>query len=212
MVHPWCMFQRSRVMDDRFDGVMVPWTSMNAAYAGAMEATTEATELPDHRDGTAMDTEGEAAVGRIALWCAWLEQALVDLCAKLINDDNARIGYAVTANMSASGMVQLAKTLISGTDSLSEQSKAEALAILTDAKVALERRNGVLHSVVGGSFVEGKAAFSNGKRKTFKVGHPQAGNQMYVLLGFEELDEIGASIYKTMNDLYSLDLQINSLP
>lgn len=154
-----------------------------------------------------MDAEGEAAVGRIALWCAWLEQGLVDLCSQLINQDKSAIGHAVTANMSASGMVQLARTLVRESYSISEQNKAAALIVLADAKTALEKRNGVLHSAVGGSLLEGKTTFWNGKRKTFKEDHPEAGRQMYVHLGFEELDGIGASIFKTMDQLYSLDLR-----
>jgi hypothetical protein len=172
----------------------------------SMETTTGTTELPDHRKYTAMETEGEAAVGRIALWCAWLEQTLVDLCAELINGDNLGIGNAVTLNMSASGMVQLAKTLIYGSDSISEQNKAEAAIRLAAAKVALEKRNGVLHSAVGSSLLEGKTAFWNGKRKRFKKDHPEAGKLMYVQLSLEELDEIGASIYKAMDELASLNL------
>lgn len=172
-----------------------------------MNVTTDTTDLPEYRTNTAMDAEGEAAVGRIALWCAWLEQSLVDLCAQLINADNSGIGHAITANMSAAGMVQLAKTLVRESSSVSEQNKAEALVVLTDAKAALEKRNGVLHSAVGGSLLAGKTTFWNGKRKKFKEDHPEAGRQMYVHLGFEELDEIGASIYETMDRLYSLDLR-----
>lgn len=57
-------------------------------------------------------------------WCAWLEPTLVDLCAELINGDKPGIGHAVTANMSASVTVQLAKTLVNESASISKQNKA----------------------------------------------------------------------------------------
>ena len=97
-----------------------------------------------------MTQEGEAAVGRIAIWAAYVEQHLVDLCAELINDSNAGIGHAVTANMSASSMIQLAKKLLVESNTISAENKTETLAALVEAKSALEQRNKILHATVGG--------------------------------------------------------------
>jgi hypothetical protein len=66
-----------------------------------MDAEPVAPERPEHRIYTGMTAEGEAAVGRIAIWAAFVELNLVEMCASLINS-NREIGYTVTANMSAS--------------------------------------------------------------------------------------------------------------
>lgn len=100
----------------------------------AMNAEPATPEKPDHRRYTSMTTEGEAAVGRIAIWAAYVEQHLVDRCAGLINGSNFEVGYAVTANMSASSMIQLARKLLSESETVNPANKARTLAALTEAK------------------------------------------------------------------------------
>lgn len=136
--------------------------------------------IQEHRIYTGMALDGEAAVGRIAIWAAFVEQNLVDLCASLINSD-FEIGYAVTANMSASSMIQLAKKLVSESKIVSDQDRAEALALLAEAKAALEQRNKILHATVGDFMFEGKMAFYNSRRKK---GPAAAGQQPQVEAAF----------------------------
>jgi hypothetical protein len=148
-----------------------------------------------------MTLDGEAAVGRIAIWAAFVEQNLVDLCASLINND-FEIGYAVTANMSASSMIQLSKKLVSESKTVSDEERAEVLAMLAEAKAALEQRNKILHATVGDFMLEGKTAFYNSRRKK---GPAAAGQQPQVEAAFhgaEDLDEIGARLFKVSEDLW----------
>ncbi|MBD1540553.1 hypothetical protein HC749_20635 [Arthrobacter sp. S13_S34] len=158
-------------------------------------------EEPDHRRYTAMNAEGEAAVGRIAIWAAYVEQNLVDLCASLINS-NPKVGHAVTANMSASSMIQLAKKLLSESKDVSADKKARTLAALTEAKAVLELRNKILHATVGGSFVKGKTAFYNSRRKTVPGVAGRLPQLEAALHGPEDLDEIGARLYKAQEELW----------
>ena len=85
-----------------------------------MDTEPEVSEIQGHRTYTGMTSEGEAAVGRIAIWAARVEQNLVRLCVRLINSDDHRIGYAVTANMGASAVIELAKKLVTGSTSTSD--------------------------------------------------------------------------------------------
>jgi hypothetical protein len=166
-----------------------------------MSAEPATPEKPDHRRYTSLDAEGEAAVGRIAIWAAFVEQSLVDLCASLIND-NFEVGYAVTANMSASSMIQLAKKLVSETQSVSPKSKAHTIALLTEAKGALEQRNKILHATVGSSLEKGKTAFYNSRRKKAPAPAGKTPQLEAAFHGPEDLDEIGARLYKVQEDLW----------
>jgi len=169
------------------------------------EATSE---LPDHRTYTAMNAEGEAAVGRIAIWAAWVEQHTVDLCAELINEDHS-VGNIVTANMSASGMIQLAKKLATESEWVEAETKADTLAALNEAKAALEQRNSVLHATVGGSLLEGKTAFWNSRRKRFRTGK-LVGQLEAAHHDPAELDEIGERLYKAMDAVFESYLSVYS--
>lgn len=172
-----------------------------------MDETQAASELPDHRTYTAMTVEGEAAVGRIAIWAAWVEQHLVDLCAELINGDNLGVGNVVTANMSASALIQLTKKLVSESEAVTPEAKAATLAALMEAKAALEQRNKILHATVGGSLLEGKTAFYNSRRKRFSAG-PLVGQLEAAHHGPADLDEVGARLYKAMEDIFESHLTL----
>ncbi|MEW1857003.1 hypothetical protein AB0282_11890 [Pseudarthrobacter oxydans] len=157
-------------------------------------------EVQGHRAYVGMTSEGEAAVGRIAIWAASVEENLTDLCASLINSDS-EVGYAVTANMSASQMIQLSRRLVTDSKTASDKDRAEVQALLTEAKAALEQRNKILHATVGELMFEGKTAFSNRRKK----GPAAAGQQPRwetTLHGVEELDEIGARLFKVSEDLW----------
>ena len=148
-----------------------------------------------------MSAEGEAAVGRIAIWAAHVEQGLVDLCASLINS-NFEVGYAVTANMSASSMIQLAKKLVSESETASAKNKAHTLAALTEAKAALEQRNKILHAAVGSSLEKDKTAFYNSRRKKAPAAAGKLPQLEVAFHGLEDLDEIGARLYRSHEDLW----------
>jgi hypothetical protein len=172
-----------------------------------MDEASATPERPKHRTYTAMTQEGEAAVGRIAIWAAYVEQHLVDLCAELINESDAAVGHAVTANMSASSMIQLAKKLLVESDTTSAENKATTLAALTEAKAALEQRNKILHATVGGSLIEGTTTFWNSRRKRFTSG-PLVGQLEAAQHSPEELDAVGARLYKAMDDLWECYLSV----
>jgi hypothetical protein len=173
----------------------------------SMDEASTAPERPEHRTYTAMTQEGEAAVGRIAIWAAYVEQHLVDLCAELINKGDATVGHTVTANMSASSMIHLAKKLLAESDTTAEN-KAGTLAALTEAKAALEQRNKILHATVGGSLVEGTTTFWNSRRKRFTSG-PLLGQLEAAQHSPAELDAIGARLYKAMDDLWECYLSVS---
>jgi hypothetical protein len=108
---------------------------------------------------------------------------------------NAAVGHNMTANMSASSLIQLAKKLLGESDTTSAQNKAITLAAPTKAKAALEQRNKILHATVGGSPVEGTTTFWKSRRKRFNSG-PLVGQLEAAQHSPVELDAIGARLYK----------------
>lgn len=135
-----------------------------------MDAELETTQIHGHRAYTGMTSEGEAAIGRIAIWAANVEQNLVNLCARLINIDDHHIGYIVTANMGASAVSELARKLVTDSASISDEDRVEVLAMLTEARAALVQRNKILHASVGEVMFEGKSVFYRRKRGTVPAG------------------------------------------
>lgn len=157
-------------------------------------------EIEGHRAYVGTTSEGEAAVGRIAIWAASVEQNLADLCARLINSDT-EVGYAVTANMSSSSVIQLVRKLVTDSKTASDKDKAEVLAMLTEARAALEQRNKILHASVGELMFEGKTVFFQRRKKgPVPVGQSPAWES--TMHGLEELDEIGARLFKVSEDLW----------
>lgn len=140
-----------------------------------MDTEPEVSEIQGHRTYTGMTSEGEAAVGRIAIWAARVEQNLVRLCVRLINSDDHRIGYAVTANMGASAVIELAKKLVTGSTSTSDEDRADILAMLTDARAALVQRNQILHASVSEIRFGDKPSFIRRKRDRGTVGRIRSG-------------------------------------
>lgn len=159
-------------------------------------------ELPDHRSYTSITMEGEAAVGQIAIWAAWLEQNLVDLCAELINGRDLSIGHAVTANMSTASMISLAKKLVSESATISPEDKARTLAVLVQAKAALEQRNKVLHATVGGTLEPGMTAFYNSRRRMVPGVDGKLPQLEAALRSPSDLNDIGAQVHKAMDDVW----------
>ena len=119
----------------------------------------EAVEIQGHRRWVGTTSEGEAAIGRIAIWAAAVEDNLVRLCAFLINSTDPDVGYAATANMSASATIQLARKLLTDSKTVSSQDTAELLEMLTEARASLEQRNRILHATVGEIMIGDKTVF-----------------------------------------------------
>ncbi|MGJ9403544.1 hypothetical protein [Arthrobacter sp. KK5.5] len=160
------------------------------------------TEMQGHRAYVGTTSEGEAAVGRIAIWAASVEQNLVHLCARLINTDDYEIGYAVTANMSASAVIELVRKLVTDSTTTIDKDRVEVLAMLTEARAALVQRNRILHASVGELMFGGKTVFSR-RRKNGPAPDGRSPVWESSLLGLDELDEIGARLFKVSEDLWA---------
>lgn len=161
----------------------------------------EHTEVQGHRAYVGTTSEGEASIGRIAIWAATVEENLENLCVRLINGSNSEVGYAVTANMSASSIIQLARKLVTDSKTVSDEDKAEVLTMLTEAKAALEQRNKILHGRVGELMLEDKTTFFH-RRKKGSVTAGEDPGWFSTSLGEQELDEIGARLFNVSEDLW----------
>ncbi|TNB69740.1 hypothetical protein FHJ30_17475 [Arthrobacter sp. BB-1] len=161
----------------------------------------EDTEVQGHRAYVGTTSEGEAAIGRIAIWAATVEENLESLCVRLINSGKSEVGYAVTANMSASSIILLARKLLTDSKTVSDEDKAEVLVMLTEAKAALEQRNKILHGRVGELMFEGKTTFFH-RRKKGSGPAGEAPGWFSTSLREQELDEIGARLFDVSEDLW----------
>jgi hypothetical protein len=161
----------------------------------------DTTEVQGHRVFVGTNLEAQAAIGRIAIWAAYVEDNLVELCARLVNSDDREVGYAVTVNMNASSVIQLARKLITRSKTASAKDKTEVLTMLTAAKAALEQRNKILHGTVGPLMFQGKTVF-NHRRKSGPVPLGQNPGWQQTSLGIDELDEISARLFNLSEELY----------
>lgn len=151
--------------------------------------TTEG--IPDHIAYTSLDIEGQAAVGRIALWAAWVEFSIAWLCNYLISDRYEK-GAVVTRNMSAGGMLKLSRELVKASPQLKEDS-TRILDLLTRVQSALDDRNEVLHGSVGGAL----DALNGDRLAAF---HSRKNNQA-VLLTNDQLDRKGKRLHELLDEL-----------
>lgn len=155
----------------------------------------EDTALPDYRTYTSMSMEGEAAVGRIAIWAAWLEQTLAHFCAALING-RAGVGTTLTEGMTASQLIQTSKKLaLSVYSPLSPELQDRVVKVLAMAKQALEQRNRILHASVGGSLTPDTTAFFS--RRLNAKGLMEA-----AVHSPAELDVMGAKLHAAMEEVW----------
>lgn len=151
--------------------------------------------FPNYRTHTSMSLEGEAAVGRIAIWAAWLEQALAHFCSALINGRTG-VGTTLTEGMTASQLIQTSKKLALSVHSpLSLELQGQVVKVLAAAKQALEQRNKILHASVGGSLTQGATAFHS--RRLNANGQMQA-----AVHSPGELDGMGAKLHETMEAVW----------
>ena len=148
-----------------------------------------------------MSLEGEAAVGRIAIWAAWLEQTLAHFCSALIGARNG-VGTTLTEGMTASQLIQMSKRLAtSHFSTLPAELQDRVVKTLTIAKQALEQRNKILHGPVGGSLEPNTTAFSS--RRLNAKGLLDA-----VVHSPDELDAMGANLYGAMEELDDLTFEV----
>lgn len=162
----------------------------------------EDAEVQGHRLWVGTTPEGEAAVGRIAIWAAAVEDNLVELCVSLINHLDPEVGYSVVTNMSASSMILLAKKLATDSDAVRDEDRADVLAMLTEAKAALEQRNKILHASTLEVMFGGKTAFRHRRKRGSVASGPQP-RWDTTLRGVDELDEIGARLFRVSEDLWA---------
>ena len=157
-----------------------------------------------HLSYTALTPEGEAAVGRIAIWAAWLEFSLSHLVITLLNGSYGASSI-VTRDSTASKLIELSKKLLKNKDAkIPPELQARTSTLLADAAAALKDRNEVLHGMSGGSMIPGSTAFTNRKRP-----------DEVALYNAEELDNIGKRLHCTMEEIYEcafdLDDHLTSL-
>jgi hypothetical protein len=144
-----------------------------------------------------MSMEGEAAVGRIAIWAAWLELTLAHFCSALIGARNG-VGTTLTEGMTASQLIQMSKRLTTSYFStLPEDLQGRVVKALATAKQALEQRNRILHGPVGGSWEPNTTAFYS--RRLNAKGLLDA-----AVHSPEELDAMGANLHAAMEELDDL--------
>lgn len=146
---------------------------------------------PAHHTYTSLDSEGVAAVGRVAIWAAWLERALADLASCLIDGVNGT-GPIVTNDLMASRLVDLSRKLLKNEYTAIPQALQEKTSgALTRASAALQQRNQILHGTVGGTFIPGSTAFHSRKLPDSPSIHNAA-----------ELDAMGARLHASMEEIY----------
>ncbi|MDV2980534.1 UNVERIFIED_CONTAM: hypothetical protein Q9R71_25480 [Actinomycetes bacterium ARC8] len=167
-----------------------------------MSSDPDFIEVQGHRAWVGTTPEGEAAIGRIAIWAASVEENLVHLCSRLINIDDHEIGYAVTANMNASAVIDLARRLVIDSKTTSDEDRADVMAMLTEAKAALVERNRILHASLGELMLGGKMLFRS-RRKKGPVPDGENPRWESTLRGLDELDAVGARLFNVSEDLWA---------
>ena len=103
--------------------------------------------------------------------------------------------------MSASSVIELVRKLVTDSTATSDKDRAEVLAMLTEARAALVQRNNILLASVGELMFEDKTVFYR-QRKKGPVPVGQNSVWESTLHGLEELDEIGARLFKVSEDLW----------
>ncbi|GAA1118372.1 hypothetical protein [Arthrobacter flavus] len=148
-------------------------------------------EIGTHRM-TSLTDAGEAAMGRIAVWAAYLEQNLADLVGEVLGD--LRMGRAITEGMTPSRTIDLVNKLFDEVPGISPEENQRVSATLREAKAALKDRNAVLHAQVGSAFAADAASFSSYRRRE---RHSQTRTDA-------ELDAIGERLHKVGWEIFDL--------
>jgi hypothetical protein len=106
---------------------------------------------------TQLTPEGEAAVGRIAIWAAMAERNLVDLIRFLEGTDSAT--NKKNATLSGSDAVKKNRKLVRDSAVLLPDERNEVCRVLDEVRKLLQERNAVIHAMVGTSARAGAATF-----------------------------------------------------
>lgn len=106
---------------------------------------------------THLTPDGEAAVGRIAIWAAAAERNLVDLISFLEGTDLATNRKNVTLTASAS--VKKNRILVRDSPVLLSDEQSKVYGVLDNVGELLRERNAVIHAMVGTSAEAGAATF-----------------------------------------------------
>lgn len=152
---------------------------------------------PKHRTYTSLEPEGEAAVGRVAIWAAWLETSLADLVSSLL-DSMTGADTIITGDMMASRLIEFSRKLLKNEYAkIPSALQVKTSDALTKASAALKQRNQILHGVVGGTLIPGSTAFHDRK-------HPGTAH----LHNAEELDLMGERLHASMEEIYDCSSEI----
>lgn len=152
----------------------------------------------EHRTHTSLTSEGEAAVGRVAIWAAWLENSLAELVSCLLDGMNGA-GAIITNDMMAAKLIDLSRKLLKNENAkIPSDLQVRTADALTRASATLKQRNLILHGLVGGSLVPGSTAFHDRKRPGVAYFH-----------NVEELDLMGERLHTSMEEIYECSWEIS---
>ena len=138
---------------------------------------------------TQLSTEGEAAIGRIAVWAGHLERNVAELEQRL------RVPQSKSSQF-AGRSVRAARTLIKASDLLEPPDKLQMLGVLDEAKKLLDTRNSVIHAVIGTSMTPGAATFR---------GRPEDPDR---ILTAEELDDIAEQLHEVAWNVFDCSMVV----
>jgi hypothetical protein len=145
--------------------------------------------IDDHR-ATQLSTEGEIAVGRIAIWASHLERNLGELAQRLSNFS------LPTAPSPGSRAIKEARALIRSCEALKSSDSTQILNVLTEADKLLRTRNIVIHAVVGTSMEPGAVTFRTHPKKPDRI------------LTDEDLDRIAKQIHSTAWEVFDCSMMV----
>jgi hypothetical protein len=145
--------------------------------------------IDDHR-ATQLSTEGEIAVGRIAVWASLLERNLGELAQRLSN-------FSLSAPPSpGSRAIKEARAFIRSCEALKSSDSTQILKVLAESDKLLRTRNIVIHAVVGTSMEPGAVTFRT---------HPKNPDR---ILTDEDLDRIAKQIHSTAWEVFDCSMTV----
>lgn len=159
-------------------------------------------EQPDHVKYTSLSIEGQAAVGRIAIWAAWIESGVANLVMEMVAGEN-RAARIVTRDLGVAKLMQLSRELVRNPHTPYSEESQEALnSVMTRAKSALEKRNKILHGAIGSALESGSVAFHS--RRAAPTG---LSNIVHVFTEVE-LDQLSAELFQLTTEVLDLESRI----
>jgi len=144
--------------------------------------------VTSHR-ATQLNAEGEAAIGRNAVWAGHLERNLAELEQRL--EVSQPKSY-----QSAARSLKAARSLIHASELLASDDKLQMLGVLDEAKKLLNTRNAVIHAVIGSSMSPGAVTFR---------GKPEDPDRF---LNADELDSIAKQLHETAWNVFDCSMVV----